>query len=122
MYHYERNILNLITLWGNKDCRIKDYACRQWNGMMSGFYRPRWERFFAVLEDAISRGVQYDELQFVSDSKDWEWDWVSGKEKYATETCSDEIVECLRIWNAYFKDIARSQDNFEYEAEIEAYV
>ena len=119
---YERNARNLITLWGNKDCRIKDYACRQWNGMMSGFYRPRWERFFAVLEDAISRGVQYDEPQFVSDSKDWEWDWVSGKEKYATETCSDEIVECLRIWNAYFKDIARSQDDFEYEAEVEAYV
>lgn len=119
---YERNARNLITLWGNKDCRIRDYACRQWNGMMSGFYRPRWERFFAVLEDAISRGAKYDESRFISDSKDWEWEWVSGKEKYATEPDSDEIVECLRIWHAYFKDIARSQDDFEYEAEVEAYV
>jgi alpha-N-acetylglucosaminidase len=119
---YERNARNLITLWGNKDCRIRDYACRQWNGMMSGFYHPRWERFFTFVEAAMQKGCSYDEERFISESKDWEWEWLSGHEEYPSQPAGDEIQECLKIWNKYSKDILHLEDNFEYEADVEAYV
>ena len=119
---YERNARNLITLWGNKDCRIRDYACRQWNGMMGGFYHPRWERFFTFVEAAMADGVPYDEDKFVSESKDWEWEWLGGHEEYISEPVGDEIEECLKIWNKYSKSILHLEDEFEYEAEVEAYV
>jgi alpha-N-acetylglucosaminidase len=119
---YERNARNLITLWGNKDCRIRDYACRQWNGMMGGFYYPRWERFFTFVEAAMVEGVPYDEDKFVSESKDWEWEWLSGHEEYISEPFGSEIEECLKIWNKYSKSILHLDDDFEYEAEVEAYV
>ena len=119
---YERNARNLITLWGNKDCRIRDYACRQWNGMMRGFYHPRWERFFTFVEAAMVEGVPYDEDKFVSESKDWEWEWLSGHEEYISEPFGSEIEECLKIWNKYSKSILHLEDVFEYEAEVEAYV
>ena len=119
---YERNARNLITLWGNKDCRIRDYACRQWNGMMGGFYHPRWERFFSFVEDAMVKGCSYDEDRFVSESKDWEWEWIGGHEKYPSVPSGDEINECLRIWNKYSKSILEDQGEFEYKAEVEAYV
>jgi alpha-N-acetylglucosaminidase len=119
---YERNARNLITLWGNKDCRIRDYACRQWNGMMGGFYYPRWERFFTFVEAAMVEGVPYDEDKFVSESKDWEWEWLSGHEEYISEPSGSEIEECLKIWNKYSKSILHLEDDFEYEAEVEAYV
>ena len=122
---YERNARNLITLWGNKDCRIKDYACRQWNGMMSGFYRPRWERFFNVVKQTMAqKDVDFPTVydKFVNDSKDWEWEWIGGHEQYPAQPSGDEIQECLRIWNKYSRDILHHQDNMEYEAEVEAYV
>jgi len=119
---YERNARNLITLWGNKDCRIRDYACRQWNGMMSGFYRPRWEMFFDVAEQALKEGTELDHDAFVSSCKDWEWQWVSGHETYRTEPTGGELKHCRRIWDKYHGEILYLQHDYAYEAEIEAYV
>ena len=119
---YERNARNLITLWGNKDCRIRDYACRQWNGMMSGFYRPRWEMFFDVAEQALKEGTELDHDAFVSSCKDWEWQWVSGHETYRTEPTGGELKHCRRIWDKYHEEILDLQHDYAYEAEIEAYV
>ena len=36
---YEKNARNLLGTWGNKDCKLFDYACKQWSGMMDGYYR-----------------------------------------------------------------------------------
>lgn len=119
---YEHNARNLITLWGNKDCRIRDYACRQWNGMMSGFYRPRWERFFVTVLEAMQKGVEYDEDAFVESSKDWEWEWTLGHEEYTKEPKGSEIEECLKIWDKYHDEILNLQDNLEYKEHVAAYV
>jgi alpha-N-acetylglucosaminidase len=119
---YEQNARNQITLWGNKDCRIRDYACKQWNGMMSGFYKPRWERFFDTVLSAMKRGKKYNEDAFIQASKDWEWEWTLGHEEYLQEPVGSEVEECLKIWDKYHQQIFKSQDNLEYEAEVEAYV
>lgn len=119
---YEHNARNLITLWGNKDCRIRDYACRQWNGMMSGFYRPRWERFFSVVEAAMLKGEEYDEEAFIESSKNWEWEWTFGHEEYIQQPQGSSVEEALRIWDKYHKEILNLQDNFEYKEHVAAYV
>ena len=119
---YEHNARNQITLWGNKDCRIRDYACKQWNGMMRGFYKPRWERFFDTVSAAIRQGVEYDEKSFVEASKEWEWEWTLGHEEYPDEPEGSEIEECCRIWEKYYQEIFKLQDNFEYKEHVAAYV
>ena len=119
---YEHNARNQITLWGNKDCRIRDYACKHWNGMMSGFYKPRWERFFDTVSAAIRQGVEYDEKSFVEASKEWEWEWTLGHEEYPDEPEGSEIEECCRIWEKYYQEIFKLQDNFEYKEHVAAYV
>ena len=119
---YEHNARNQITLWGNKDCRIRDYACKHWNGMMSGFYKPRWERFFDTVSAAIRQGVEYDEKSFVEASKEWEWEWTLGHEEYPDEPEGSEVEECCRIWEKYYQEIFNLQDNFEYKEHVAAYV
>ena len=119
---YEQNARNQITLWGNKDCRIRDYACKHWNGMMSGFYKPRWERFFKTVYEAMEKGEGYDEDAFIQSSKDWEWEWTLGHEEYQTEPVGSAIEECLMIWEKYHKEILILQDNFEYKEHVAAYV
>lgn len=119
---YEHNARNQITLWGNRDCRIRDYACKHWNGMMAGFYMPRWERFFDTVSAAMEQGVPFDEAAFIEASKDWEWEWTLGHEKYPNQPVGSEIEECLRIWDKYHKEILNLQDNFEYKEHVAAYV
>lgn len=41
---YEYNARNLITLWGPTG-QINDYSSRQWGGLISSYYIPRWSLF-----------------------------------------------------------------------------
>ncbi|KAK3675176.1 hypothetical protein LTR78_005110 [Recurvomyces mirabilis] len=41
---YEYNARNQITLWGPTG-QISDYASKQWAGLISSYYVPRWEMF-----------------------------------------------------------------------------
>lgn len=98
---YEKNARNLLTLWGGKDCYLNDYACRQWSGMMDGFYRLRWEMFFRDVRKAMEEGIEFDQNAFDARIKEWEWEWLDGKESYPTVPAGDEIEECLKIDEKY---------------------
>ena len=45
---YEFNARNQITLWGPQG-NILDYAAKQWSGLVSSYYLPRWMIFFKLL-------------------------------------------------------------------------
>ena len=119
---YEQNARNQLTLWGDRDCKLYDYACKQWNGMMSGFYRPRWERFFEAVISAMKEGGDYDVAAFEESIKDWEWEWTLGHEVYASEPVGSEIEQCQKMWDKYHQSILNLQDNFEYKEDVAAYV
>jgi len=44
---YEWNARMLLTVWGST--QLFDYSAREWGGLISSFYIPRYERFFALL-------------------------------------------------------------------------
>ncbi len=98
---YEKNARNLLTLWGGKDCRIRDYACRQWSGMMGGFYRCRWKMFLDMASESLETGRELDTIEFDTLCKNWEWDWISGSETYPVTASGDEVEECIRIYGKY---------------------
>lgn len=41
---YEYNARNQITRWGPRG-EIRDYASKQWGGLIRSYYVPRWQRF-----------------------------------------------------------------------------
>lgn len=55
---YEWNARVQITTWGNRYCAdtggLRDYAHKEWQGLLSEFYAPRWEMFFNHLRDELS--------------------------------------------------------------------
>jgi len=103
---YEWNARNLITLWhGKKGKTLHDYAAKQWSGMLSGFYKHRWQMFFDYVDDCMVRGEEPD-AQAVNESiRDWEWGWIHGKETYPTEAKGDPIAEVARIHKLYAKSV-----------------
>ena len=92
----ERNARTLITVWGDRPSarRLHDYSNREWGGMLSFFYLPRWKRFFETVE----RG------EALPDDDGWyeiESEWILRRERYAL---SDEpALDCAeRLFRKYF--------------------
>lgn len=100
---YEINARNLLTTWGNKDCKIHDYACRQWSGMMNGFYKPCWENFFLQVSEDMKTGKKFDQEAFNSRSKDWEWAWawIHQNEIYPVEPDGNAVEIAMKMYQKY---------------------
>lgn len=54
---YEWNARVQITTWGNRYCAdtggLRDYAHKEWNGLLKDFYLPRWEKYLDILEQEL---------------------------------------------------------------------
>lgn len=98
---YEFNAKDLITLWGDKNCPLNEYACRQWNGLLKDFYKPRWEQYIAQLNSNLSTGAVLDQAAFVAKIKDWEWNWVNTRRDYVTEVSGDAVLVSKMLYNKY---------------------
>ncbi|MFD9864647.1 alpha-N-acetylglucosaminidase [Streptomyces alboflavus] len=51
--------LSLLTVWGTRagaDAGLKDYANREWAGLVGGLYRLRWKTYFGELRAALDEG------------------------------------------------------------------
>jgi alpha-N-acetylglucosaminidase len=56
---YEWNARVQITTWGNRYCAdtggLRDYAHKEWQGLLSDFYAPRWKAFFDHLRQDLEK-------------------------------------------------------------------
>jgi len=102
---YEFNAKDLITLWGDKNCPLNEYSCRQWSGLLNDFYKPRWEKFFAQVCSSLQDGKEIDMKVFTQQIKDWEWNWVNERKDYKTSTTGDPIALAKAMYNKYYLPI-----------------
>lgn len=92
----EWNARTLITVWGDRlsASRLHDYSNREWGGMLSSFYLPRWKLFF----DAVERG---DELPDEDGWYEIENEWTSNRKLYPVS--SENALDCAeRLFEKYF--------------------
>jgi alpha-N-acetylglucosaminidase len=99
---YEFNAKDLITLWGDKDCPLNEYACRQWSGLFTDFYKRRWQQFFLKLQEAIVSKKELDMNAFTTQIKNWEWQWVNERKDYPVVTSGNQIDISKALYKKYF--------------------
>ena len=104
---YEWNARNIITLWGtrctegqNDDLNL--YAYKQWQGMFSSYYLPRWEEFFRRLNRSLDDGTTFDRAPFVADMCAWEQAWSRRTDSFPTEPRGDALVIAREMFDKYF--------------------
>jgi alpha-N-acetylglucosaminidase len=102
---YEFNARDLITLWGDRNSPLHDYACRQWSGLLKGFYKPRWEMFFHEVDSSMEAHTAVNMPAFDKQVKDWEWKWVHGHEHYPVFTTGDPVQVAREMYTKYRKKI-----------------
>lgn len=58
--YYRHNAWHIVTTWGG-DGRLRDYASRLWNGLVSSYYAPRWEMFIDEVTACLREGRAFDQ-------------------------------------------------------------
>ncbi len=104
---YEKNARNLITLWGDKDSRLHEYACKQWSGLLNGFYKKRWEQFFSYMVKTSEAKKDPDLKKFEAQLKDWEWQWVNSREVYPDVPKGSAVDKAKALHLKYFDLITK---------------
>ena len=73
---YLLNSKALITTWGSyNQCEtggLHDYSNRQWSGLISSFYKPRWELWINERIKELKGEPFNEHINWF----EWEWNWV----------------------------------------------
>jgi alpha-N-acetylglucosaminidase len=100
---YERNARDLITLWGDGNSPLREYSCRQWSGLLNDFYKVRWQKFFAMLNQSLVTGNAADFKAFDANIAQWEWGWVNTQKAYPVKPTGSSTAEARIIYQKYRK-------------------
>ena len=98
---YEKNARNLITLWGDKNSTLNDYSWRQWSGMISSFYKVRYQKFFDYANEQYKNGQKFDLKPFTESIKEWEWKWVNSSDKFSAKPSGNPIAVVTGLHKKY---------------------
>jgi alpha-N-acetylglucosaminidase len=86
----------LLTTWTIPQSH-GDYANRQWNGLLGGFYLKRWQMWL----DALNGAAQFNESAVRKQIQDWEYAWTRQHNLYATEPAGDVVEISQRLYKRY---------------------
>jgi len=96
----EWNARRVLTLWGNRTT-LRDYSCRQWAGLLNGFYRARWELFTTHLLRALDAGRPFDAEAFARDVFAWEQAWADRRDPHPRRPQGNSVKVARRLWHKY---------------------
>ena len=93
------------STWGNRTCAdeggLRDYAHKEWNGILKDFYYKRWEAWWKMLQGVLDGG----EMQEI----DWyamEEPWTLQHNPYKTEAEGDCIDTAREVFSLLTTDYA----------------
>lgn len=88
---FDLNARAQVTLWGDIDGDdvLFDYAWKEWNGLISDYYRPRWEMFYSAAIKASESGERVKTTSLKS---------FFGRPKWKTTPFYTNLSEFERNW------------------------
>lgn len=98
---YEWNARVQITTWGARknanEGKLRDYAHKEWNGLLRDFYYPRWEAFFNSLDNELNGG-EATEIDYYAIEKPW----TLARNHYDSQAQGDVIETARNVFaNAF---------------------
>ena len=101
----EFNARNQITRWGPNG-NIEDYAAKEWAGLVSSYYKERWEIYTTWVANATEKGLIPDERHLTESTNTFEVGWNYKTDSYPITTTGDT----LELTSKYLQKYTRSQD------------
>lgn len=99
--HYEWNARVQITTWGNRSAAerggLREYAHKEWNGVLADFYYPRWKAYFEALAATLDGKPMKDIDFYAMDEK-----WTLQHNVYPYEAQGDAVEFSQTAFNNVF--------------------
>lgn len=102
--YYEENARGIVTIWGQKDTQLNDYANRGWAGLTKSFYRGRWKLFTDGVLAAMKANRSFDEKKFHKDVTEFEYQWTLQHEDFPISSGESAVKVANELWNKYQND------------------
>ena len=96
----EWNARRVLTLWGDGTA-LRDYAWKEWSGLLAGFYGKRWELFFRRRQEALDAGRPFDQATSHREILQFEKDWASARDTYSASARGDCVEVARRLLEQY---------------------
>jgi alpha-N-acetylglucosaminidase len=96
----EWNARRILTLWGT-GASLRDYAWKEWSGLLNGFYAKRWEIFFARLLESMDNAKSFDQNACNAALQIFETGWASQADRYPAKAHGDSIAVSKRLYEKY---------------------
>jgi alpha-N-acetylglucosaminidase len=103
----EWNARTQVTMWGNAQSMLRDYARKEWAGLLKDFYRYRWSAFFDQLADCLKTSKPLDEKSFQQRLRAWEVEWALRTDVFADQPVGDSTATALTLLDKYRPIMAR---------------
>lgn len=100
--YYEKNARVLISTWGNEGNQIIDYASRGYSGMISSYYKVRWEKFFKILKHNLKNNIPLDMDAIDRDMASFEWKWTNQQSSFNSQPQGDPLKIVKEIHKKYY--------------------
>jgi len=95
----ERNARMLITTWTPYKNNLRDYAWREWSGLLKNYYRPRWQLFINDLRSRLN-GKKGNRLDYFPMEEKWaKKKWAT--DPYPTKPQGDPIKTAEQLFNKW---------------------
>jgi len=100
--YFEWNARTIVTIWQPyPEGGLRDYAGKQWNGLFSGYYKPRWELFIAHLRKSLQHNTPFDPKQYDQEIRSLDFKWTKSNDPYPSEVTGDVVTVAKRLQKEY---------------------
>jgi alpha-N-acetylglucosaminidase len=93
---YEYNARLILTQWGGG---LTDYANKDWSGMLSGYYAPRWQIFFDGVKKSKNGKINFDEI--TKNRIAWENEWIKSTKPIKENPTGNELKTAKTMLKKY---------------------
>jgi alpha-N-acetylglucosaminidase len=94
---------------------LSDYSNRQWSGLISGYYLPRWKKFldFESTQIGSKSPDRKATAAFNKSLTAWEYQWCDGTESYPSTPTGDPVATSLRMMEKWQPVAAEAMQRFD---------
>lgn len=94
---YEYNARQQIATWTEKESNLRDYAHKEWGGMLKDYYYPRWNTYLSYLEKTLAH-----EQVTAPDLYPMERAWINAHNVYSYKP-QDSYRVAERLFYKYYR-------------------
>ncbi|MCK9220194.1 MAG: alpha-N-acetylglucosaminidase C-terminal domain-containing protein, partial [Bacteroidales bacterium] len=89
---------------------IIDYASRDLSGLISSYYKVRWEMFFGKLKTSLKNNIQLNMDSIDKEMASFEWSWTDQQQSFNNEPHGNPIELVTEIHKKYSPLFNNSND------------